>query len=402
MHTALLSAIKRTQSGDLRAGLGLGGRSVLGWQAATAQALGCRRIVCLCEAPTAEILDIQREVEANGGEFHAIQTSLQLVALLRSDDTLIVFADGLVIDRDFANSIALDARKLRKTVLTLPANHEMAEAHRDDLERIDANRSWAGLMVMHSALAQKLADFPPDGNVVSLLLRLALQDKTQACPIEINAGEVDDWVLATGREVVDRYERALVAQASPPVSWSAPGLALAHWIARLAAPYGLQRGPLGGTATALFLGATGAVLATLGYAVAALALLTFAAFSAGLSGAWANLARSLAGRKVKTSSSNNLSLLFDIIVVFSLIKVGLSVPVVLVTIPVFAIGLARLAAVNGPPSIAPFWNDRALHLAVFAVCAVYGMLNEALAVFGLAGLVQLLLCQWSKPPERAL
>ena len=67
MRTALLAALKRTDTGELRAELMLAGRSVLAWQVALANDLACERIICLYDAPSEEVFALQREVEAAGG-----------------------------------------------------------------------------------------------------------------------------------------------------------------------------------------------------------------------------------------------------------------------------------------------------------------------------------------------
>ena len=72
--------------------------------------------------------------------------------------------------------------------------------------------------------------------------------------------------------------------------------------------------------------------------------------------------------------------------------------IVIWSIPLFTIGLLRLAGSFAPAPIAPFWNDRGLHLAVFAICAVYGVLGEALAVTGLLALLQALASVSSRLP----
>jgi hypothetical protein len=66
-------------------------------------------------------------------------------------------------------------------------------------------------------------------------------------------------------------------------------------------------------------------------------------------------------------------------------------PVTRIALPLLAIGLARYLGTEGEGSLAAFWKDRSLHLAAFAVAAATGYLAEALALFTLGALLQLML-----------
>lgn len=362
-----------------------------------ARSLGCDRIVCLCETPTPEILELQREVEASGGEFHAIRSSLQLVALLRTDDILVILVDGLMIAPELARTLACIGDRLRKAVFTLPADHELAHAYPEDFERIDAAHSWAGMAIMRAEHAQQLANLPPDSDVVSLLLRLALQARTEMHEVAVNEGGVDNWALLTDPKAVAEHEQALVEWASPEISWSGPALGLAGLIPRLLAPAGLHRGAAASTGVAILFALSGAALAGYGHDIIGIILAACGVFLANLGRAWKKLSSVLLSKNHGESFTIYFNIVMDILATIILFLSLSGLPPVALSVAVFAIGLARVAGVVARPSVAPFWNDRALHLAMFAICAVYGVLGEALAVFGLAALLQVIISHWREP-----
>ena len=108
MRTALIAALERTDSGALRAGLPLAGRSVLARQVDLLRAVGCERILCLCEAADGDVLRVQHMVEAAGGTFQALRGFAHLPALVRADDELVILADGLLPDRALVQRMFAD------------------------------------------------------------------------------------------------------------------------------------------------------------------------------------------------------------------------------------------------------------------------------------------------------
>ena len=62
-----------------------------------------------------------------------------------------------------------------------------------------------------------------------------------------------------------------------------------------------------------------------------------------------------------------------------------------IALPLLAIGLSRLAGDIQPAKLTGFWRDRVLQLAGFALAAWGGVLSEALALFTLGAMLQLML-----------
>ena len=401
LRTAFISAVKRTDRGDLRAHAMMAGRSVLGWQVDCARSLGCERIVCLCDATTPEVLAQQSLVEAWGAEFHAIRGNLQLASLVRADDELVMLLDGLVPDPVALKSFAFSDGALVKGIATIPASHALAEAYPDDFERIDRDRHWAGFAAMRAAQVHKLADLPPDSDPMSLLIRLGLQSRVECREVPQAALENRGWLLATSQDGLIEREQALVSSGAAISPLSAPLNAAADGIVRQIAPRWIEKGGEVCAIAGLALVAIGVGVSGFGYGAAGLALAALGAFSGGLSAAWSRLRAALWFSEGRSTREGQVAAAMDMACAIALTlaqtTAGASLPAA--ALGPLAIGLARLAgrgASSGTGTGAgtafdAFWRDRALQMAGFAIAATTGVLAEVLALFSLGALLQLML-----------
>jgi hypothetical protein len=370
---------------------------VIARQGDAVRALGCERVICLTERFGPEILALQRLVEGDGGEFHAVRSGLQLPALVRADDELVVLLDGLVADRAALEAAACESGELRRGVLAIPAGHPLAQAHPEAFERIDRERSWAGLIVMDAAPVQQLADLPGDAATISLLLRLALQAGTPLREVDAAALADGQWLLATSGQVLAAREQALVDRCLAETPWTGPGRALAQEAARRIAPRGLAAGPLVAAAISLVLLALGAVLAGLGFGAAGLALAAAGAFAGAWSDAAAQLAAGLLGEARRPFSRRVMNALVDGIAAATLALALLfgssmaSADPEVASLGLLAVGLARLAKGDAGSLARAFWGDRAGQLAALALASALGSLGPALALLALVALAQILL-----------
>lgn len=388
MRIASLSSVELAESGQPRAFLRVGGRSVLEWQIGLARRLGCKRILCLCNPEQPEILRLQKDVEAQGAEFHAVRSPAQVAALVRDEDCLVAMADGLLVDLPLAESILVSDQGLKPAVYTFPADDPAAAAHASVFERLDPERLWAGLLVADGRIARELEHWPVDSNVPSLLTRIALQTRCKTIAAPADALQDGRWLLVDEPEIAAKHESKLVRQMAPPNQWQAPGLSIANLVARAVAGRGSGIGPR------LILVA-GLTMLLVAIALAYVGLPTFGVFVAAL--ALIAAETGFATRRIETAmrmddkSSRKFDyryMIVDLLVVLTLVFAVRAEGLVATSLPLFAWGLARIAAVRSGQWLAPFWNDRTVHLAALAVCAVYGVLEEALAAFGLLALVQ--------------
>lgn len=353
--------------------------------------LGCERIICLCETPRPSILGLQQEVEARGAEFHIVRSNLQIVALVRAADELIMLADGLLPDRDFMKDYWLIAGKPARAIATIPADHQYSVSYPDEFERMDRDQRWAGVASLPANQVHKLADLPPDGDPTSILLRLALQAGVECRDIAEYGLSDENWILASDPKVLAARQTAILEGCSKQVTWAAPTHALAAQIIRVAGLRLLRSGAqiafLAGVASMM----GGIALAFQGFGPVALGLTALGAGLVTLGYGVADLRKSLWPHKKSWLARRWTEFAVDLLALASLLGVQIASggSIATLSLPFFAIGLARLHTLTTGP--VQFWHDRALHLFLFAMASGIGHLNEAIALFGLLGLAHLLL-----------
>lgn len=232
MRVALLSTLA-TLSGEndseKRAFQRLAGRSLLSRQLDLALALGCERVVCVVEGFHPEIAQAQHRAEKAGASFFTVREGRELLRLVRSGDDVLVAGDGILADHATAAGMLAGG----KAILVVPAQNA-AEA---ELERIDAEHLWAGLLLMRGSLVEQLADLPGDADPSSALLRIAVQASTPRKVVAQDEFTKGSWLLINDNSKISTRENAWVTRNFQPMPWSSPGAALADRAARLAAPH---------------------------------------------------------------------------------------------------------------------------------------------------------------------
>ncbi|MEM6266568.1 MAG: hypothetical protein AAF707_03510, partial [Pseudomonadota bacterium] len=353
VRTALLSALERVDTGEYRAELKLADRTVLAWQAETALKLGCVRVVCLVDNPASPHVEVQRWVEAQGGEFHAVRSAIALAALLHTDDELLVMLDGLMVDRAVLTGLlvqepepmrsTLPGLKLARRILTLAPSDPLVEAHPEAFERIDAENCWAGVSVVRAGEVHHLAECPPGGNVVSYLLRLSLQAKTACTRLGERHKAAGKWLLASDAAVLAERERALIALNAQAASWTGPFRALAKRLPQYVPPRYWAYAPTASFAAGLMVLVAGLAFAASAAPVAALVLAGAGAFAAGLSDAFTRLKSAMLADARPNRSTLARSLLIEALLltifVSALFHSGASIAEL--SLPLFAFGLTQ-------------------------------------------------------------
>lgn len=404
MRIGLIAAQRRTADGALRADLPLAGGSLLAWQATTLQALGVQRVICLTDGPSASTLGTQHALEAGGAAFHAINGFTALPALIRAEDDLVVVADGLVADPNVVRAVLGGEGPMQRMVATLPGDHPLAVAYPEDFERIDAARHWAGVLVMRGASVQRLADFPPDADAVSLLLRLALQAGTPCRELTPRELVPESWLLAESAAVTENHEAALIARAAPSADWRAPIEALAARLVKALAPRGLPKGTLIANILTAVLLIGGVVTAAFGTAAAGLALAALGAFAAQMARGFALLGSRLRHDTTRSRNPQMLRVAVDagaaVTMWFALAPWPMWEP--LAALGPVSIALARLAASGGDGFLPVAAGDRAALLLVLSLGAALGQLPEATACLALGLIAALLLRRTATSSNAAL
>lgn len=393
MRTALIAALKRTDSGALRASLPLAGRSVLERQADLLLRLGCTRVLCLCEAADGAVLRAQQSVEAAGGTFQALRGFLHLPALVRAEDELVILADGLLPDPALVASLLGEGRAVQRLVASLPADDPVVVRHPEDFERIDAQHHWAGLLAMRGAPVQQLADFPPDADAISLLLRLALQSGTTVHALPQAAAAQGAWLLASDEAALVQQEQALILRAAGGAEWRNPSASLASLAAQALAPKGLANGPVLAALGAAVLGLGGIAAAAAGWSASGLALAGIGALATALAGTLGAMRQELLGTPAAPGQRARLGQAGDLVAASTLLLAlssGLAI-VPLAALGPLLIGLARLTGRAAVPAPFTFLSDRAVLLGLLTLAAGLSHLASATAVLALVLMAGLLL-----------
>ncbi|AWW74846.1 hypothetical protein CD351_10465 [Erythrobacter sp. KY5] len=250
---------------------------------------------------------------------------------------------------------------------------------------------------MKAGKVQELADLPQDGDAMSLLLRLALQARTKCHALSSDSLEAGRWLLATSQAALEEREQDLITANAPAAPLSAPLQAVADAIVRETAPRWLDKGAERSAVASIVLLSAGVALSALGQGMWGLGVAALGAFAGQLSGSWARMRSALWSRRANVQIERALVLATDLLctaaLVLALSMVSTSLP--LISLALLAILLSRTVGkgcANSQLSAGTaIWRDRAVHMAIFALAAVFGVLPEALAVFALGATVQLML-----------
>lgn len=270
MRIAILSAFETTADGALCAASPFLGESVLTNQIELALALGARRVICLSQEHNPAILEAQHRLEAQDADFHIAANSLAMVGLIAADDELVIFADSVLIGLTSIPPQLFEKRGI------CSVGTDIGEALQ--LERIDAQRFWAGVLIAKGDIAVQLADLPEDSDIVSLLLRLALQARTPI--VAMDKMQTGALHKVTDPASLAKREEQAFAEALPKPQWSGIGQALATQGVAALGPRVLPRGHRV-AASLVALGCVASmILSALDYSLPAMCALLLAVFSA--------------------------------------------------------------------------------------------------------------------------
>lgn len=228
MRVALLSTLDHSPAlGRMRpAYRNFAGSRIIERQVDLVLAAGCETIACLVDGIGREVVEVQKRAEAAGARFVAMQEPRPLSGLVSSADEILVIGAGVLA----ADEVALKYAA-RPCVQVFPAEDALPLGY----ERVDAEFAWAGVLLAHGSTVERLAELPPDSDVISALLRIALQSGVRVQPIEKRLLDEGRWHLDPSAEQLAERERQWIHAHAAPASFVAPGLAVSERIgARLA------------------------------------------------------------------------------------------------------------------------------------------------------------------------
>lgn len=221
MRVALLSTLEpsaddaTTPRGLLR----LGGRSIAHHQLATALALGCDRMICLADGLPGEVIALQHAAERAGASFQVTGDGRAVAQLVKPDDELLVFADGLVASPEAVSTVLGG----RTGVVVQPVESGLAAGY----ERIDLNHAGGGVIRLPGRLAAGLADLPGEWNPVSALLRIAVQSSLRQVVLPHALIDNGRWALVRSDGEAHRLEPNWLRQHTAKRDGNGPG----RWLA---------------------------------------------------------------------------------------------------------------------------------------------------------------------------
>ena len=238
MRVAILSAIHPGGEGSGAATRGLltvAGRSVAALQLDLALRLGCERIVCLAEGLDEGVLPLLHRAEQGGATFHALSSARSLSGLVRAQDELFLFAEGVVPDPLVVGELLGE----RSGIVALPAEPGIEAG----FERIDRDHAWAGVARLPGSAVERLVEMPFEVDAVPALLRVGLQTGTRIVPLTPSLVSDRRWALLRDEQQARAFEAAWLNQRVTLSSFAAPVHALADRAAMVLAPGVLaQRG----------------------------------------------------------------------------------------------------------------------------------------------------------------
>lgn len=396
MRIAILTALADDpdHKGRKRAFRMFAGRSILSHQLDCAIDMGCEGVACLVGGLGQDVIACQHRAEAAGARFQAIEELRRLSGLVKADDDVFVIADGLLPSTGEAVRLLAE----RPVVLTFPVDPALGLG----FERIDGESAWSGMLRTRGQAVERLSDLPPDADAASALLRIALQNGTRQSALDPALLASGDWLLRGDSETFLAREKLWIAGRISPVSFAAPGLAIAERIgSRLARDIvgtRLERMPL---FAAVCAGVLAALMAALGKPLVGLLLGTAMAVLLPIAGVTQQLGRIPRHRKKRFGVDATMRAGADLLLVA---LIALTIPILgpgwlRLFVPAVLFGLLRLGerltlgpdGEGGTASWRALYADRIVLLGVLLPAAFLGLAQLACAVLSLLVLGSLFL-----------
>ncbi len=198
---ALVGASEILPDGSLRALVTVAGETLIERQAARLADVGVTHIAVAVAAVPAELLGVCDRIRRRGLKVTPVRAAADLVALVESDDRILLVADGLRAGGTHYAAIA----KPGSPAILVTGDTVLTQA----FERIDATRRWGGLASISQPMAAELAAMPGEWDMMLTLLRMAVQAGARRLYCEPALFEQGEIAIVT-----DRPTAALIEQSS--------------------------------------------------------------------------------------------------------------------------------------------------------------------------------------------
>ncbi|WP_239805634.1 hypothetical protein [Croceicoccus hydrothermalis] len=231
MRVAVLSMLEPFEGNGLRPGMSrprarlrVGGQAVIRHQLDLALAAGAQRILLLADAGEEGVDGVLRAARDNGVDARRISDAPALCAMVSTADEILLLSDGLLSDP----SAALPMLDKGSMVATLPIEPGLALG----FERLDAERAWAGLLLMPGSLCERLRQLPRDCDVASSLLRIALMAGVATKPVDEACLADHRWAIVANNHIAQEVEAAQLSRSLEETRGKTPGPRLAAMAVR--------------------------------------------------------------------------------------------------------------------------------------------------------------------------
>lgn len=372
MRIAILSALAESvgqaeaSAGERPAFRRFAGKSVLYHQIDCAAHLGCERIICLSGASGPDMAGARGYAVRAGLRFEVAENLLRLVGAVTADDDVIVLADGLLPDCPALHA----ALGERAGVAAFAAEPAIGLG----FERIDADRAWSGALRMRGAHVASLADLPPDCDLASSLLRIALQAGVRVVTIDQARLAEGTWQRHVQRHAAADLEKRWLNRQVQPAPFTAPGLALADRMAmRWAQDAGAARWARAPHLIAVALGAAAVIAGVMSWPLPGLGLLLVASFAFAVSKVFDRIETLGAPpRKPRSAMSAGQGIIDALLVVLLTLVLDTTPEWLRLALPLMMIAALRLGARNSAVGLRALHSDRVVLLAVLLAGASQG------------------------------
>lgn len=360
------------------------GKSVLAHQLDCAAHLGCERVLCLAAAMGPDLGAAKAHAERFGLRFDIVDSILRLQALVTAQDEVIVIGDGILPDQ----AVLIDGLSGGPAVLAFPAEPALERG----FERLDAGRAWSGALRTRGDSVARLADLPDDCDLASSLLRIALQAGARIVELDPTPLIEGTWQRRVDRQAAQATEWRWIMRQVGPVSFAAPGRALAERMGlRWAHDAGVGRWARAPHAVALAAGLLAALTALARWPVVGLALLLAASCALAVADIFDRVAALGAPQRQRGPAMRIAAAIRDGLLVALVSMQVMTVPAWLgIVLPTVMVGLLWLGEAIAAPRIRALFGDRILLLALLIPLAYLGWNTVVVAVLILVALGALL------------
>lgn len=198
------------RAGVLAATLPFGGMTLLEYQARLLIGAGAGHILVAVSRVTPALLGAVSRAAKRGVPVDIVRSAAEAAARVHPLAHVVVVADALVTTDDVIDRMAGEGKD------AILVTQDPAAS----LERIDARNCWAGVAHTPARRIKDIADFPPDYDFQSTLLRAIVQAGAEQVPLSAGAVRAGHGVEREGAALASRSNAVLAALTERRTSWA--------------------------------------------------------------------------------------------------------------------------------------------------------------------------------------